>query len=36
MKEINPEVVRRKLGEILDYINDLKSFEMLTLEEFFI
>ena len=34
MKEINPEVVRRKLGEILDYINDLKSFEMLSLEEF--
>ncbi|GBO55258.1 hypothetical protein APA_3308 [Pseudanabaena sp. lw0831] len=34
MKEINPEVVRRKLDEILDYINDLKSFEMLSLEEF--
>ncbi len=34
MKEINPEVVRRKLDEIVDYINDLKSFQTLTLEEF--
>ncbi len=34
MKEINPEVVRRKLDEILDYINDLKSFQTLTLQEF--
>lgn len=34
MKEINPELIQRKLDEILDYINELKSFETLTLEEF--
>ena len=34
MKNINLELVQSKLNELLDYINELKYFETLTLAEF--